>query len=532
MNDNSLTRSPMRHGSTRFNSDYDFDTLIVRYADGLFPGKLSDWAPSSAAAHEGVHWNQHHATTIGAFLSGIRMAQGRLFGIAQQFLSPTVRQKFLRWRMEVGPMVQIDPETNNLLASSLDDDPMLEMIRSQWMVLQLTYTLFSDCDRLGSPFPLRPIDLALAVELVRCAYAGVIDGDIYLPQKESVQALEGAMTDSFNFIYSSDESLITTRNLLEAACLAVEAHHLEVDSWYSEVRFAFLPSAAEELDSRMMGGPVAKILTDFHDNVTAAGFVGARTQDLLRSFLLLAHVALNPPLPPFWNYAERPVPSVQMEELIPVNRFFALTRDILTIGLYRGELDGSAMTRYIEDACDAAGFVPLSRYAHQAEGWSDLDQAYLLSKVIPSDRMLEPEQLFLQMNQDVHESYLIWVQRNFWQHREDLLAHIIFGMGARHAGTVEHVHPWNLDPDGLWVEPLVRSWGENAVQARHPDLGLNVVASAAGAWAAWEIMVSPQISETAEIDIGAYPVALRSLVERALVVQLHAFTNSPADESD
>jgi hypothetical protein len=520
-------RRPFGHEAGRRGSEYDFETLVVKLEGALFKQPaMEQWALPSAIAHECGHWNQHHGTSLGAFLSGIRAAQTQLFDVVVLGFKDASKNKLFDSLISGRPIVELDDDSTSLKASDLDDDPHIAWLRRTWFSLQQAYALFLDTDSLTLDWTIKPIDIAIAIQNVQLAYNSIATGQPYMYDMEQAGQLERLFSDQVVVPHTSRGQFISVRNLFEAACLASEAHFLQVDTWYLNGVLRFPEAAVKQMQLRLDdGGPISTIFADFRQQVEQIGFLGNRTQDLLRTFLLLCDLAVNPPLPPMWDYTELSTQAFELafDQIHPVGRFYKLVKNLVLIGLYRGELDKVKMKRYQEAASDAAGFRRLSTYQHCLVQWEQLNRDSLTTDLTPADTIIGENRALAYIKPLFWLTYVTWVQCSFWAHRQELLPFIVFGRGSMHSSEIEHSHYWEVDDDRLWTKPLLATYGDDELRSDHPDLAVNVMASAAISWAVFTLFAC------ANIDLRTYPRVCRPLLSAA-IRSLVALLDSSASE--
>ena len=150
-----LSHASLGHGEGTFSSSYGLDTLLMRLR-GSEPGK---WDYDSAAAHESGHWQQHHATSIGAFLTGIRLRQYLIFMSTFMSLDRAERQEFIGLFESGHPIIELAGDGKSLAASPYDSIQMLSAFRREWFSLCPVPGWRPVRNGLGSP-PHRPRNVA------------------------------------------------------------------------------------------------------------------------------------------------------------------------------------------------------------------------------------------------------------------------------------------------------------------------------------------------------------------------------------
>lgn len=109
-----LQRHP--HKSGIGGAEYHFDTMIMKQGDkNLGVDHLRDISHfSGSSIHEHVHWIQHNATTIGAFLTSLRYAQ---YATLIRFIAtfpPKIRRFLIEKYRKGHPLLHIDERTYDL----------------------------------------------------------------------------------------------------------------------------------------------------------------------------------------------------------------------------------------------------------------------------------------------------------------------------------------------------------------------------------------------------------------------------------
>lgn len=515
-----LTTFPLGHLGSTYGSHYDMDTLIVHYDERLRAEPMDGWSWSSARAHEGVHWIQHHATSVGAFLTGIRFAQQNLFRIAGSMMSFDAKDALFHWRRERGPIVSLDEQSNMLAASALDGDSCARWLRMRWFRLQQVYMLFCDTDTLGTAnWTVRPVDLSSAIVEVADAYESVDNGGLQVADLRRIERMEARHgATNLGLTLSKSGRPYSVRDLLEACCLVAEAHHREVDTWYAGGEGLFTPEAETELNARLNGSSrAAELVSIFRAAVERSGFIDYQPSDILRTFALLGYVALNPPLPPYRLGVEWARP-IAIADVLPTSRFFKLCEHLLRIGLYRGHLDNELMWRYVEDACDAAALPPLGVYEHACASITGSEDE-MLTGLAPWEGETVEDEFLDAVNTDRHRTYIVGVQKNFHAHRQRLLPFIVLGDGARNSSAIKHEHPFDVDEKSLWTRPVVSSLGDDLAvsEVGIRDLALNVVTSAAIGRCLFKFMADDALA------LDAYPASVRGLENWAFDAMLSEF---------
>lgn len=473
----------------------------------LAEGREESWDFDSAAAHEFAHWQQHHATSLGAYLTGLRLSQ--FLGFLSTFVSLNFeeRKEFIRLFEAGNPLVQVASDGMSLAESPYDALPPLAAFRSHWLTLQTIYALFLDGDSLGTNWTLRPVDLAWSLLDVESSYNTLTGG---------APKLDSTALGELEHVFSPDVRQYTTplgmglssRVIMEAACVISEAHLSKSMGWFgSEPQYP--ADDTSELAGRLergLGAP--EVFHLFQQAVVAAGFIGFREQDAIRTFALLADVALNPPLPPLVPTSAllaMEADSFSYDIYHPVGRLVSLLDNLARIGLYRGELDAEKMLAYEDLCCDGAGFPRLSEYRHQIGTLADEADSPLESSV----HRIVPK---LGVNEKQSAHYLIraptawaihscWVQTKYWRHRGLLLPTWILGHGAHYAEEVAHTHFSDVDPERKWSQPPLYVVRDEDLHLRDPALGFLVVGSAAIAWSSFHITISGN-SQLALDDYG------------------------------
>jgi len=486
-----LSHASLGHGEGTFSSSYGLDTLLMRLR-GSEPGK---WDYDSAAAHESGHWQQHHATSIGAFLTGIRLRQYLIFMSTFMSLDRAERQEFIGLFESGHPIIELAGDGKSLAASPYDSIQMLSAFRREWFSLQSVYVLFLDGDQLGTDWGLRPIDLAMSLVAVESSYL-FIGTQKFEISREAVPDLESRISPEAEHIATPYGLALSSRTLMEAACLLDEAHVLKSDEWFGST-MRYPDSEIHELSDRLSGekGP-AELVKVFRDCVRSAGFIHYREQDLIRSLALIIDIALNPPLPPLVRTSTllaMDEDSLEFSEYHPVGRLSRVLQNLLRIGLYRDDLGTESMSTYQDICCDASRFPRLSTYRHILDQLAD-ELHSPIERFLPeigSGVAATTEQWGHRLIQvpDAWALHAAWVQAKFWRHRAGLLPRWVLGDGAQHALGTAHLHVSDVDPDRNWCAPPLYIVNDEDMYSGSEVRSIFILGTAAMSWASFQFAI-------------------------------------------
>ncbi|MGF6368982.1 hypothetical protein OKW40_001732 [Paraburkholderia sp. RAU6.4a] len=460
-------------------------------------------AEAVASSHEEYHWKQHHGSSWGAFLSLLKFVRESVAVDMFRKADPQHLKAYFHQRLQEDglPLIGRFKDGSFSFPNEAWSDRALNFLSFESRQFLITESIFNDTQANISTAGMISGENIISQSMEDATHSLIDLFNIDVPHERVVSAYEFA-PNSCDLVKALNGRALTSHAIAEGAATIQEfmVNVAGIKTFKSDIQMYTLngdPISLEIPVLKVWRKRLAEIAsTDYGiafgiylENVAPEADIFEQYVHLA-TFLIVADLALNPPLPPtvIWDGSRR----YGWHDIYPPHRFGHLLHAVRKIGIYMLEDNNPRLSQYRSDLIKSSGLPD------QINSFPAMHNNPDFSKIRFSLRNGTIDEGAL--DRFCYYDYVLWMNRRMFELRQKCPQMLIFPPAV--LGRSEVMALVDLKDKGFWYHPQIYATPTGVHHAGKEDMKFH-------AWwlrsVEWFYVQYDLVAVTGPLDLSAFP---------------------------